>query len=146
MYSNQPESSIELLLVEDDHLYRAGLKDELEREPLFKVIGEAENGQVGVDLARKLRPDIVLMDLGLPVMDGLEATREIKKTNPDIKVIVLTCHTDDVEAMLTLSVGANAYTRKDVLTKYLVMIIETVNKGAVWVDPSIGNMVLAKLR
>ena len=137
---------IKLIIAEDNHLFRTSLKAELQRNECFDVIADVEDGKSAVDLARELRPDVVLMDLGLPVMDGIEATRKIKENNADVKVIELTSHSDEEEAMLTLSIGASAYVRKDILGKYLVMIIETVNKGAVWMDPLIGNQVLAKLR
>ena len=69
-----------------------------------------------------LHPDIVLMDIGLPIMDGIEATRLIKKTNPDIKIIVLTSHSDENEVMQALSAGASAYTMKDIKTEYLLWL------------------------
>lgn len=145
MYEEIPENKINLLIVEDDDLYRKALKYELEKDSYLHVIAEADNGQTAINLANELKPDVILMDLGLPVINGIDATRIIKKNNPDIKIIELTGHSDEEEAIASLSAGANAYARKEILGEYLVMVIETVYKGAVWIDPLIGNKVLAKL-
>jgi len=146
MYEEIPEKKIKLLLVEDEELYRISLRSVLESDPSFIVAGEAENGKEAVTLTEKLNPDVVLMDLGLPVMNGIQATRKIKENNPNTKIIELTGNSDENEAMLSLLAGANAYIRKEIAVNYLKMIIHTVNNGAIWIDPLIGNKVLAQLR
>ncbi len=135
---------IKILMVEDHKLLRVGLKAIFEEYPFLQVVGEAENGEEAVSMARNLTPDVVLMDIGLPVMSGIEATKRIKEFNPDIKIVVLTSHTDEKEVMETLAVGANAYAMKDIKTEYLVTVIQTVNEGAFWLDPSIAKFVIQK--
>ncbi len=138
------ENKIKLLMVEDHKLLRVGLKAIFEEYPNLEIIGEAEDGQQAVKLARELKPDVILMDIGLPVFSGIEATRRIKESNPEIKIIVLTSHTDEKEVMEALSAGASAYALKDVKTEHLVSIIQTVNQGAFWLDPAIAKVVLQK--
>lgn len=135
---------IKLLMVEDHKLLRVGLKAIFDEYPNLDVIGEAEDGETAVKMAKELRPDIVLMDIGLPVMDGIEATRRIKEFDPNIKVIVLTSHNDENEVMQAMSAGANAYAMKDIKTEYLIMVIQSVKDGAVWLDPAIAKIVMEK--
>lgn len=135
---------VRLIMVEDHKLLRVGLKAIFEEYPNLDVIAEAEDGETSVKLARELKPDIVLMDIGLPVMDGIEATRIIKETNPEIKIVILTSHQDENEVMQALAAGANAYAMKDIKTDYLIMVIQSVNEGAVWLDPAISKVVMEK--
>ena len=135
---------IQIIIAEDDILYKKAVRDFLQEDLSFKVVGEAKDGQTAVCLAKELRPDVIIMNLGLPVISGIEATRQIKENTPSVKVIALTPHIDQDEAMESLAAGANAYVNKDINVKYLKMIIETVNKGAVWVSPLIGKIVLAE--
>jgi len=97
-----------------------------------------------VKLTKELKPDIILMDIGLQGIDGIEATRRIKESNPEIKIIILTSHSDENEVMQSLAAGANAYAMKDIKTEYLIMVIESVNEGAIWLDPAIAKIVREK--
>ncbi len=135
---------IKVLMVEDHKLLRVGLKAIFEEYSNLEIIGEAEDGPEAVKTARELKPDVVLMDIGLPVFSGIEATRRIKESNPEIKVIILTSHTDEKEVMDALAAGANAYAIKDIKTEHLVSIIQTVKAGAFWLDPAIAKVVMQK--
>jgi NarL family two-component system response regulator LiaR len=143
MYTTDSASPIEILLVEDDSLYRKTIKDFLNEDPSFKVTGEAKDGLTAIRLAKELKPDIIIMDLGLPVMLGIEATIKIKEYNPSIKVIALTSHVNKDEAVESLAAGATAYVNKDVNIIHMKMIIETINKGAIWISPLIGQKILS---
>lgn len=135
---------IKLLMVEDHKLLRVGLKAIFEDFPNLEVIGEAEDGQQAVKMARELKPDVILMDIGLPIFSGIEATRRIKESNPEIKIVILTSHTDEKEVMDALAAGANAYAMKDIKTEHLVSIIQTASRGAFWLDPAIAKVVMQK--
>lgn len=137
-------NKIKILMVEDHKLLRVGLKSIFEETQALEVIGEAEDGKSAIELASKLKPDVILMDIGLPVMNGIEATRKIKEQNPEIKVIILTSHCDENEVLSSLAAGANAYAMKDIKTEYLLMVIQSVKEGAIWLDPSIASMVVDK--
>lgn len=138
------QNKIKMLMVEDHKLLRVGLRSIFEEYPNLEVIGEAEDGQTAVKFARELKPDVVLMDIGLPVMNGIEATKKIKESNPEIKIIMLTSHSDENEVMQALAIGANAYVMKDIKTEYLISIIQTINEGAFWLDPTVVRIVKEK--
>lgn len=135
---------IKIIIVEDDILYGKALKAFFQEEPYFKVIGETKDGQTAVSMAKNLDPDIIIMDLGLPVMSGIEATVKIKEDKPYIKVMVLTSHESQNEALESLAAGATAYVNKDIDMNHLKVIVETVNKGAVWISPLIGRKILSE--
>lgn len=131
------ENSIKLLLVEDHKLMRVGLKSLFEDYPEMKIIGEAQSGKEAVEKAKSLRPDVVLMDIGLPDINGIEATKRILEYNSNIKVIMLTSHITEQEVLSSLSAGASAYVLKDINTEFLMMVIKTVKEGAMWLDPQV---------
>jgi DNA-binding NarL/FixJ family response regulator len=133
------------MITEDHELTRYGLSLALEEKSHLKIVSEAENGEQAVSLASELLPDVVLMDIGMPVMDGIEATKRIKKEHPEIKVLMLTSHDDEDEVFASLAAGADAYCMKDVKVDRLCQVIEMVQEGAVWLDPSIARMVLHAL-
>jgi len=141
---NTDSIPINIIIAEDDILYKNAVKDFLQEDSCFKVVGEAKDGQTAVCLAKELSPDVIVMDIGLPVISGIEATKKIKEDTPYVKVIAITSHIDKDEAMESLVAGANAYVNKDINMKYLKMIIETVNKGAVWISPLIGKTILSE--
>ncbi len=139
--SNNP---ISLLLVEDHQLTRIGLKTILTRTQDIKVIAEASNGREAVKQACELKPDIILMDVGMPQMDGIEATRLIREKEPTINIIMLTSHDNDRDIFASLSAGAAGYCLKDVAPDRLYAAIRCVNAGDVWLDSAIASKVIKK--
>ncbi|HEY9868696.1 MAG TPA: response regulator transcription factor [Candidatus Obscuribacterales bacterium] len=134
--------SIRALLVEDHLLTRIGLKTVIDRTTDIKVVGEASNGEEAVQSVDQLKPDIVLMDVGMPVMDGIEASRKILEKHPDVKIIMLTSHDNDRDIFASLAAGASGYCLKDVEPDRLYTAIRSVSSGDVWLDSSIANRVL----
>ena len=128
---------IKILLVEDQKLMRIGIKSLFKDYPEMEVIGEAINGKEAVEKSKLIKPDIVLMDIGLPDITGIEATKQILESNNNIKVIMLTSHIDESELNASLSAGANAYIIKDISTDFLMNVIKMVNSGAMWIDPQV---------
>src|SRR5690554_5461204 len=108
---------IRLLLADDHMLIRDGLKKILSLEQGLKVIGEAQNGQEAVELAEQLIPDIILMDINMPVMNGIEATKQIKEKSPQVEIIALTIHDDEEYIYELFSAGISGYILKDVGTE-----------------------------
>lgn len=133
---------IKLLIVEDDNLYRSVLNDFLKSNSNFQIVGVAEDGQTAIYLTKECKPDLVIMDLGLPVLEGIDAIKKIKEIDASVKVLVLTGHTDEKEAIESIAAGATAYVNKDIDMHHLITIIQTVNNGAVWLSPLIGNKIL----
>ena len=120
---------IRILLADDHTIMRMGLATLLESEPDMCVVGEAENGQVAVRLARELKPDVVIMDLMMPVLSGAEATRIIREENPGVRVIVLTTFGSSAELALAVRNGAAATLLKDTETADLVNVLRRVHEG-----------------
>ena len=104
---------ITVLLAEDHKIIREGLRTLLRRSPDFNIIGEAENGLQAVTMVGELRPDVVVMDLTMPLLDGLEATRQVLKTTPTTKVLVLTSHADPAFVDQAMAIGASGFLTKD---------------------------------
>lgn len=129
--------NIKILLVEDQKLMRIGIKSLFNDYPDLEIIGEAENGKDAIEKSKLIKPDIVLMDLGLPDITGIEAIKQILAHNNHIKIIVLTSHITEDEANLSFQAGASAYVVKDIATDFLMNIIKMVKLGAMWLDPQI---------
>ncbi|MFC1909887.1 response regulator [Chloroflexota bacterium] len=134
--------SIKLLIADDHPLFRQSLRNVLENEPDFNVIGEASNGSEAVAMASELNPDVVLMDITMPVLDGLEATRQIKSAHPEIAVLVLTIHSDEQHAVEILEAGAAGYLTKSVFGEDIVHSIRGVVSGEMVLSPLIGQQLL----
>lgn len=145
MSTPSPVTPIRVLIVEDHELARFGLSMALSEHPSFTVLGEAENGRQGVELARSKQPDVVLMDIGMPVMDGIQATQAIKQTNPGIRIIMLTSISQNEEVLAALSAGADAYCMKDIRLDRLHQVIEMVMDGSLWLDPAVARVVMQAL-
>ena len=131
-----------ILIVEDHELTRFGLKTAFESYDFVKTIYEAESAERAIEIVHESPVDLIIMDLGLPGMNGIEATQKIKEFNKDIKIVILTSHNDEQEVLNTLKAGANAYCSKEINPKRLVQVIQSVLDGAAWFDPAISHIVL----
>ncbi|WP_414529926.1 response regulator [Nodularia chucula] len=128
---------IKVLLVDDQSLIRQGLKALLELEPDLEIIGEAENGEEAINQSQKLQPNVILMDIRMPIMDGVAATKEIQKRYPEIKILVLTTFDDDEYVKAALENGAMGYLLKDTPSEELAVAIRAVDKGYTQLGPGI---------
>lgn len=135
---------VRILIVDDQELFREGLHTLLAMQPDLQVVGEARNGEEALRLAGALTPDVILMDLRMPVLNGVAATRHLKRVQPDIKVIVLTTFDDDEDVFEGLRAGAVGYLLKDVASEKLVEAIRAIARGAAFLQPSIAGKVIAE--
>ncbi|MEB3355661.1 MAG: response regulator transcription factor [Synechococcales bacterium] len=138
------EDVIRVLLVDDQAILRQGLKTLLELEPDLRIVGDAENGQVALEKVGLLQPDVVLMDVRMPVMDGVAATREIHRQFPHIKVLVLTTFDDDDYVTAALRQGAVGYLLKDTPSEELSNAIRSVHRGYTHFGPGIFQKMMAQ--
>ena len=129
--------TINVLLVEDQKLIRVGLKSLFEDQNKIIVSSEAQTGKEAVEKFKTVHPDVVVMDIGLPDISGIEATKRILEINNKAKVIILTSHLSEQEVLDSLHAGACAYAMKDISTDVLKMVIKTVTEGAMWLDPQV---------
>ena len=134
--------TISIVIAEDHEITRVGLKLTLEQMEGFQVVGEANNGKEAVEQVIEKKPNVVLMDIGLPLMDGIEATRRIKSEVPETGVIMLTSHDADRDVFAALSAGADGYCVKEVSSRRLAIAIRAIVDGAAWLDPAIASRVL----
>lgn len=128
---------IRVVLADDHNILRAGLISLLKSSDKIEVIGEADNGRDTVALARKLEPDIIVMDVAMPDMNGVDATRKIAQLAPDVSVLALSGHSDGVYVKGMLEAGAKGYLLKDAAAEELVTALLTVAKGKIYVSPSV---------
>ena len=131
-----------ILIVEDHELTRFGLKTAFEYCDFIENIYEADSAELCIDIIEKNELDLIIMDLGLPGMDGIAATQKVKLLKPDIKIVILTSHNDAQEVLSSLKAGANAYCSKEINPKRLTQVVQSVLDGASWFDPSIAHIVL----
>lgn len=132
-----PETKIKVLIVDDHQVVRQGLRTFLELQPDIVVLGEASDGQAAVEMVRRLQPDVVLMDLVMPRMDGISATRQIKSLESSVKVIALTSFTEDDKVFPAIQAGASSYLLKDVSPDDLVEAIQAAHRGEARLHPEI---------
>jgi DNA-binding NarL/FixJ family response regulator len=134
---------INILLVDDQNLIRQGLKALLELESDLQIVGEAENGQVAIDLVQELKPSVVLMDIRMPVMDGVTATKEICQRFPAVNILILTTFDDDTYVAKAIEHGAKGYLLKDTPSEEIAAAIRAVDRGYTHLAPGMMAKVMA---
>lgn len=145
MNAATPEEKVIRLILADDHaVVRTGTRQLLERQPDFHIVGEASDGEEAVRLAHELQPDVVVMDVRMPKMTGVEATRRIKAECPEVRVLVLTAHDDDEYVFALLQSGADGYILKTAEFEDLVKAIHTVAGGQSALAPEVAGKVVAQ--
>ena len=132
--------NVRILLADDHNILRDGMRLLLERQPGFAVVGEAADGRGIVELAREHHPDVVVMDIAMPNMNGIEATRRIIEKQPDTGVVILSMHYDESYVIRSLKAGARAYLLKDALKTELIAAIRAVAEGRSFFSPKISRI------
>jgi DNA-binding NarL/FixJ family response regulator len=136
------DRTITVFLADDHTIVRQGLASLLEGEPRLKVIGQAENGRQAVSMVEELKPEIVIMDISMPLLNGIEATRLIKKSCPQTKVIILSMHTHDRYINELINLGVSGYLLKDSTGADIIKAISAAVKGDTYLSPSISRRVI----
>lgn len=131
-----------VLIVEDHALTRTGLRTALDGKRTLEVVGEASDGQAGLEEALRLHPDVAVIDIGLPGLDGIELTRRIRHDLPKTKILILTMHDMDDEVLAALAAGADAYCLKSADPERIVEAVKTAAAGGAYFDPGIAHVVL----
>jgi len=136
---------INVLLVEDHELYRMGLSMLLDKSEEINLMAEAADGLEGVKKARELAPNVILMDIGLPNMDGIEATQRIKEFLPETKILIFTSRDSEHDIFESFKAGADGYIMKGASPEQTISAIKAVNDGVGWIDPAIAKVVFSSL-
>jgi two-component system, NarL family, response regulator LiaR len=134
-----------IFLVEDHAFTRDGLRVALQRDPELRVVGEARSGEEALELYPQHRADVVVMDIGLLGMDGIEATKRLKAAHPTVRVVMLTVHQLEQEVLAALASGANAYCLKTTDPSSLLLAVQVVAMGGAYLDPQIAHLVLGRI-
>jgi NarL family two-component system response regulator LiaR len=138
--------SIRMLIVDDHAIVREGQRALINTEPGMEVVGEAEDGSEAVELARSLRPDVILLDLFMPGKEGLEAIEEIKAEDPEARILVLTSYTEDEKVYAAVKAGAMGYLLKDSSPEEILKAIRDVHRGEMSMGPSIAKKLMRELQ
>jgi DNA-binding NarL/FixJ family response regulator len=139
------DERVRVLLVDDDDLMRAGLRSVLSSDEAIEVVGDAGDGRVALEEVRRLRPDLVLMDIRMPEVDGIAATREVLAAEPEVKVVVLTTFEEDDYIFEALSAGASGFLLKRTKPEELIAAIHTVADGDSLLSPSVTRRVIDRM-
>lgn len=139
-------SDIKVLLVEDHIMTRMGMSLVIEKADGISLVGEAEDGKVAIEKAKEFLPDLILMDIGLPDIDGIEATKRIKAFNPDIKILMFTSRDNEKDVLASFKSGADGYIMKGATPEQTISAIKAVAEGTAWIDPAIARIVLSNLQ
>lgn len=137
---------VKLLLADDHRMFRQGLRELIERKTDYEVVGEATTGLEVLDLAAKLQPDIVLLDIQMPELDGVATAQQLAQRHPEIKIIILTMYRQDSHLLDAIRAGARGYLLKDADADELLDVIERVRRGESVIDPSLTERVFAAVR
>lgn len=140
------EEKIKVLLIEDHAMVRMGLEVCLSQSDKVELIAEAADGLKGMDMAKRLLPDVILMDIGLPYVDGIEATKKLKEEGIKSKVLIFTSRDSEDDIFAAFAAGADGYIMKGASKEQTISAICTVNDGAAWLDPSIARLVLGSIQ
>ncbi len=146
MSNNKKNTKIRIMLCDDQTLFRDGLKDVLENEKDFQIIGEASNGNEAVVLAKKLQPDVILMDIRLPQLDGISATRVIRKECPKSNVVILSSYEDEAHVLEAIQAGANGYLSKMLPATELLNALRTFTQEGVLIPQPIMGKLMEGIR
>jgi two-component system, NarL family, response regulator LiaR len=137
---------LRISIAEDDPLMRIGLKQVLAAQSQFAIVSEAADGYAAIEVVSQIATDLVIMDVGLPQLDGIEATRQIKAKFPQVRILMLTSHAEETEIIAALSCGADGYCIKGASLPQLIGAIAVVQEGAVYLDPQIARAVISHLQ
>lgn len=135
-------SKLRVLLADDHELMREGLHLLVNRQPDMEVVGEADNGETAVLLAQKLKPDVVLMDVSMPELNGYKATMRLKRACPEINILAVTRHTDEGYLQQLLEAGANGYILKKSASAMLIEAIRAIVAGGTFIDPKVAEKIV----
>jgi len=146
MSESSEQTRVQVLLVDDHGLIRRGMKGQFTLQSGFSVVGEAGNGAEAIELAAQLQPDVVLMDIDMPVMDGITATQQIKSDLPTTRILALSAFDDDTQVMGMLAAGADGYCLKSIEWEQLIAVIQLILQGGAYLDPQIAQKVARMLK
>jgi two-component system, NarL family, response regulator LiaR len=138
--------SIKILIVEDDQMMQLGLEQAFIKYPQLEIVEQVDDGYLGVQAAIKHQPDLIILDIGLPRLDGIAAAKEIRTELPTVKIVMLTSHTIQTEVIAALAAGADAYCVKGAKVERLINAIAVVQDGATYLDPQIAKLVINNLK
>ncbi|NJN96378.1 MAG: response regulator transcription factor [Anaerolineales bacterium] len=146
MTSTPEKHPIRVLLADDHRLFRQGLHEICETKGDFTVVGEAENGQEAIELAQQLQPDVILMDIQMPILNGVQATHLILENNPAVRIIILTMYRQDQYVFDAIKAGARGYLLKDVDWQDLIKAVEAVSRGEAIINSALAARVIEEFR